>query len=64
MALMEDSTVAVGGENDESECYIGKMALSLMLAWFFFFYLYCSYNVFESGIVFSLSVFVFGMVQW
>lgn len=34
---MEDSTVAVGGENDESECYIGKMALSLMLAWFFFF---------------------------
>lgn len=63
MALMEDSTVAVGGENDESECYIGKMALSLMLAWFFF-NLYCSYNVFESGIVFSLSVFVFGMVQW
>lgn len=29
--------MAVGGENDESECYIGKMALSLMLAWFFFF---------------------------
>lgn len=24
MALLEDSTVAVGGENDESECYIGK----------------------------------------
>lgn len=24
MALMEDSTVAVGGENDQSECYIGK----------------------------------------
>lgn len=24
MAMMEDSTVAVGGENNESECYIGK----------------------------------------
>lgn len=31
--------MAVGGENDESECYIGKMALSLMLAWFFFFFI-------------------------
>lgn len=24
MALMEDSTVAIGGEHDESQCYIGK----------------------------------------
>lgn len=24
MAMMEDSSVAVGGENDESQCYIGK----------------------------------------
>lgn len=23
MALLEGSTIAVGGENDESECYIG-----------------------------------------
>lgn len=28
MALLEDSIVAVGGDNDESDCYIGKQRTS------------------------------------
>lgn len=28
MALMEGSTIAIGGESDESECYIGVWFLS------------------------------------
>lgn len=28
MAMLEDSTIAVGGENDESDCYIGNPSVS------------------------------------
>lgn len=30
MALIEDSTVAVGGDSDESECYIGMYSFMVL----------------------------------
>lgn len=35
MALMEGSTVAVGGDSDESQCYIGMLSVFLSSLSFF-----------------------------